>query len=308
MPKRCWIFLLLAVMGGCGPPVYRVRTTVPWPDEWKAGPRRPDRIDLPMSVDTMAWHRGTDRATLRRRVERIVAAYPDAMILSRTGFADLLGKARNPASAFAFLEVRVTACPIPVSRETRRFKWNINQVSLEQVLERFSIGIGQQIRLAHNVDGSMPVTFHADELGAAEALACILLRNNLYLTPTCLGTSVLRSYEYANRDLFLRAIQSRATQATRARPKGPYQVITLEEWTRRHQALLARLDLWDEPGQGPSADAPQNSTHPDTLAAADPFGDLAGASSVAVARAHRAGRYLTRLIEMRLAGTARTTR
>ena len=197
--------LLLAVIGGCGPPVYRVRTTVPWPDEWKAGPRRPDRIDLPMSLETMAWHRGTDSRILRRRVQRIIAAFPDAMILSRTGFADLQGRARNPDSAFAFMEVRVTACPIPVSSETRRFKWNINEVSLEKVLERFSIGIGQKIRLADNVDGSMPVTFHADELGAAEALACILLRNNLYLTPTCLGTSVLRSYEYANRDLFLRA-------------------------------------------------------------------------------------------------------
>ena len=132
--------MLLIAVNGCGPPVYRIRTTVPWPDEWLVGPRRPDRIDLPLNLNTINWHKRTASRSVRARVNRIAASYPNALIMSREGFGDLRGKTGDRLNALSFVEVRVTGWPLPYSRESRRFNWNIEGVSLEQVLKQFSIG------------------------------------------------------------------------------------------------------------------------------------------------------------------------
>jgi len=294
--------ILLMAVNGCGPPVYRIRTTVPWPDEWLVGPRRPDRFDMPLNLDTVNWHKRTASRSVRARVDKIAASYPNALIMSREGFGDLRGKTGDRLNALSFVEVRVTGWPLPYSKESRRFNWDIEGVSLDQVLKQFSIGLGEELVLDSEVDGAMPISFQAEERGASLALAGMLLQNDLFLAPACLGTSVLRSYEYKSQNAFLRAVQKRAAAASSTRPKGPYVVMNLEHWTELHEQQLARLHLWedarssamrkrrsDQRNSSGNRTAEQSDTSP-AIAVASRTGD----------RTERSARYLARLIQLRL--------
>ena len=294
--------MLLIAVNGCGPPVYRIRTTVPWPDEWLAGPRRPDRIDLPLNLDTVNWHKRTASRSVRARVDRIAASYPNALIMSRKGFGDLRGKTGDRLNALSFVEVRVTGWPLPYSRESRRFNWNIEGVSLEQVLQQFSIGLGEELILSGEVDGAMPISFHAKELGASLALAGMLLENDLYLAPACLGTSVLRSYEYKSQNAFLRAVQKRAAAASSARPKGPYEVMNLERWTQVYEPQLARLHLWADSRSSAMRKrrSDQKGASGDRIARDTDISPAMATVAGTGDRAERSTRYLARLIQLRL--------
>jgi hypothetical protein len=78
-------------------------------------------------------------------------------------------------------------------------------------------------------------------MNAAEALALLLLQQDLYLAPTCLGTSVVRSYEHRDRRGFLRAVRRRLAEAAAAQPAGPYTVLPLDRWCDLHGAGLRRV-------------------------------------------------------------------
>ena len=268
---------LLVTLAGCAaPPTYRVRINMPWPDEWVAGAERSDRIDLPIAEDAIRWHRTEDLAAVGRRITRLASRFPGVAVMIRGGFADRLGKSGKPKHALSLLEVRVTSWPLPTGRDLGPSDWSITDESLEEVVELCAARIGAVIRLDRGVDPLTPVDFQVESMGASEALACILLGEDLYLGPICLGTSVLRSYEFRSRQAFERAVEVRMREASRARPQGPYVVMRMERWVEAHAAQLRHLGLWELSS-----------------------GDLSSRED-GISRTERAGRYLRRLVELRL--------
>jgi len=242
MTHRLLLILVPLVVSGCSsPPVYRMRTNVPWPDQWIRGPRQPDRTDLPVSPATIAWHQQANLARLREQIERTASDRRDALVMTRQSFADRQGKSGQAKHALSFLEVRITAWPLPVSRNPAPRQWSFANVPLRQAVHDCARRMGTAVTLSEAVDSSRPVNFSAPPVDAAEALALLLLQHDLYLAPTCLGTSVLRSYEYPSKEQFLRAIHQRLSDAADAQTSGPYTVVTLRTWTEQHQAALRRL-------------------------------------------------------------------
>ena len=253
MAHRFLSILLPLVLGGCGgPPVYLMRTNAPWPDQWTTGPRQPQRTELALTLPTVTWHRQADMTGLRRQIEQMASRHHGALVMTRPSFADRRAQAHNPKHALAFLEVRVTAWPLPASPDSGACDWDFADLPLQQAVLRCARQMNATVTLSEAIAPSTPVDFSVPHTGPAEALALLLLRHDLYLAPTCLGTIVLRSYEYGSAERFLQAVRRQLRQADHAQPTGPYTVVTLPRWTELHQDALYRMD----PQMGPSSGDP----------------------------------------------------
>ncbi|UCG32199.1 MAG: hypothetical protein JSU68_11090 [Phycisphaerales bacterium] len=242
MTVRLIATLFLFAASGCvEPPVYRFRTNVPWPDQWASGPRYPEYTDMALAADTAAWHRQTDMEQLAQEVRHAATRYRGSLLMTRISFADRQTNPGQARQALAFLEVRVTAWPLPATRDTAKRDWSFDNIPLCEAAARCAERMGTALAFPENVDFYTAVRLSAPQMNAAEALALLLLQQDLYLAPTCLGTSVVRSYEHRDRLRFLTAVRRRLAEAAAAHPAGPYTVLPLEDWCAYHSAALRRV-------------------------------------------------------------------
>jgi hypothetical protein len=233
--------VLLAVAGCIDPPVYRFRTNVPWPDQWASGPRDPEYTEMAIAADTAGWHRQTDMERLEQEVRHTATHYRGSLLMTRVSFADRQSNPNQARHALSFLEVRVTAWPLPASRDTARYDWSFDNIPLSEAVARCADRMGTSLAFPDSVDFYTPISLSARQTTPAETLALLLLQQDLYLAPTCIGTSVVRSYEYRDRRSFLRAVRRRLAEAAAAQPAGPYTVLPLHEWCAHHSKALRRV-------------------------------------------------------------------
>jgi hypothetical protein len=276
MTVRLVATLVLFAAAGCAePPTYRFRTNVPWPDQWAWGPRNPEYTEMAVAADTATWHRQTDMERLEQEVRQTATHYRGSLLMTRIGFADRRTEPGRASRALPFLEVRVTAWPLPATRDSSKSDWSFDNIPLCEAAARCAERMGTALAFPDGVDFYTPVKLTATQANAAEALALLLLQHDLYPSPTCLGTSVVRSYEYRDRRSFLRAVRRRLAEAAAAQPTGPYTVLPLNDWCARHSAGLRRvLDV-------PGVTAPDHDQDPEYLK-------------------RKARQYLRRMLELRL--------
>jgi hypothetical protein len=180
---------------------------------------------------------------LQRRIQDLALQHDGTLVLTRRSFADHGGKSGKPRYALPFLEVRITACPLPVTADSSLHDFSFHALPLAEVLEQLGELIGTTLALSQDVYPATSIDFSCRQSSAAEALALLLLQNDLYFAPVSLGSSVLRSYEYRSKDLFVRAVRGRLAEADRARAPGPYLVMPLAEWVRLNRTVLQRLHV-----------------------------------------------------------------
>ena len=242
MTIRLIATLLLFAAAGCvEPPVYRLRTNMPWPDQWAPGPRHPEYTEMAIAADTAAWHRQTDMQRLEQEVRSTATRYRGSLLMTRISFADRQTNPGQAGQALTFLEVRITAWPLPATRDTAKYDWSFDNIPLCEAAARCAERMGTTLAFPDNVDFYATARLSAPSMDPAEALALLLLEHDLYFAPTCLGTSVVRSYEYRDRRSFLRAVRRRLAEAAAAQPAGPYTVLPLADWCAHHSAALDRV-------------------------------------------------------------------
>jgi hypothetical protein len=238
----------LLFCGCAGPREYAIPMNLPWPDEWAAGPRTPDRRVVLVGEPTELWHRNTSMSELRARVEKLGHEYPAALLLTRTGFATRAGRPQDGQRALEYLEVRVCALPLPRSRVIEPQDWDFAGRLLLECVLRCAAAMGVEIEPGPTVSALTPLPDSVRAKSPAQALGYLLLRADLYFEPALVGARVLRSYEYRTRQAFVLAVEMCLQEVQEAQPKGPYRVVTLRDWAAANSALLRRLGWWSRNG------------------------------------------------------------
>lgn len=269
--QKAAVFALLAACGemvcaGCGQPrVYRIKTTVPWPDEWAVGARQPYHRALPVSEATVRWHHDADVEATARTIEERLAAKRSVFGFVRNDFArrrsDL---AKADPRALRYVEARlVPVWLLPVESQTTGAPAK-RTGRLHEVAEGLATVLGRPIAWPEGLDLQKPAAV-ADVDDAREALMRLLLVNDLFIRCDTPPPRVFRSLEYRSRSEFLAAIDAFAEAAADRPADQPIRVLPLSDWALdyvnrvcgglegapfslpgKQMGLLVREDLDDE--------------------------------------------------------------
>lgn len=218
------------LVAGCGAPVaYHVKTNVPWPDEWAAGPRAPYSRELSVAAGTVAWHRDADVHRLAADVERRIAGESSIFGFARVDYARKVADPSKPdRKALPFVEVRI----VPV--------WLLSTDGLSAGSLDESTTIRDAVEhLAREMHRTVawPDSSRLNERcgpipgGDARAvLMQLLLEHDLFIRCECGPPDVMRSLEFRDEKDFLAAIGAVARRSARRDIEGPIEVMHLRDW------------------------------------------------------------------------------
>jgi len=217
--------------GGCaGPADYWVKTNVPWPDEWAAGPREPYSRRLPVSAETIHWHRAEDMRALVGDLQRRLVDRPAVFGFVRTDFARRRRETDRPdAKALPVVEVRVVPRWLVDGHKTMRSSIVLAD-ELEENVNLIAALLGRKVAWPPDAGADRKATVpHAGK--DPTALLGMLLENDLFIRCETPAPKVFRSLEYRGRSEFLEAVDQFIAAAS-VRPKArPLEVLGLTDWT-----------------------------------------------------------------------------
>jgi hypothetical protein len=219
-----------ATAAGCGSPVsYHVKTNVPWPDQWAAGPREPYSRELSVAPETVRWHEQVDVNRLASDVEQKLAAKSSIFGFARVDFARRRSDPTRPdRDALPFVEVRV----VPVWLLNRGKAHSVpleESVELRHAVEALSRSIGRTVNWpdSEGLSGRCGPAAGGD---ARANLLRLLLEHNLFARCESGPPDVLRSLEFRTEREFMNAIEAAARQSASRRDDGPIEVMRLDDW------------------------------------------------------------------------------
>jgi hypothetical protein len=232
--KRTRLVLLAIATGaaatGCGSPVsYHVKTNVPWPDQWIAGPRAPYSRELSVAAETVRWHRRTDVNRLAVDVEQKLAAKSSIFGFARVDYARRRPDPSRPdRDALPFVEVRVVPVWLLANGKSQSAALDAS-AGLRDAIEALARPMGRTVTWPDSErlsDRCGPVA----EGDARAVLLRVLLERDLFVRCDSGPPDVVRSLEFRSEREFVNAIEAAARQSASRRDDGPIEIMHLREW------------------------------------------------------------------------------
>lgn len=231
--QRSGLVIVAAVCAGfvgCAAPVpYHVKTNVPWPDQWIAGPRAPYSRQLFVSAETVAWHRDTDPERMAAAAERKLSTLPSVFGFVRIDYARQQEDPTRPdKKALPFVEVRV----VPVwflAREGTTVGALDESTTFRDAVE----GLARAMRRTVAWFDSEGLNDRCGPVPGGDprsVLMHLLLERDLFVRCETGPPSVLRSLEFRDERAFATAIGVAAKHAAARYNDGPMEVVPLHEW------------------------------------------------------------------------------
>lgn len=231
---RCNLVLLAIATGaaasGCGSPVsYHVKTNVPWPDQWVAGPRAPYSRELSVAAETVRWHQRTDVNRLAADVERKLAARSSIFGFARVDYARRRPDPSRPdRDALAFVEVRI----VPVWLLTKGKPQGVAidaSMELRDAVAALARPMGRAVTWPDGAGLSQRCGSVVDGDARARLLR-LLLERDLFVRCDSGPPDVIRSLEFRNERDFVNAIETAARQSASRQDDGPIAIMHLRAW------------------------------------------------------------------------------
>jgi len=239
----CWatIATIAVLCGGCAEAHrYTVKTDLPWPDEWAAGPRVPFDREVLLSSETVRWHRRVQMPRLARKIRMAVGRRADLYCFVRNMSAKREAAGRS-GKGLAYLEVKIATRFFGPLKEPKRITAKYENRQFSQVIGELAGYIGRGYLLAPSVNSPAAVTADLKDIDPREALTRVLLDRNLFVEPIWYNPVILRSYEYPSSGKFLEAIKDLTAILSHPDPESPLSVVGLDQWARNNARYQLRF-------------------------------------------------------------------